>query len=72
MAKRTDNMVAAIMGERIKQIREGQNMTREQLATDCGVKEVTIEGIEMGRIKIGYFTLMTLAGALGVDKSDII
>lgn len=72
MARRTDNIVAVIMGTRIKEIREGQNMTREQLATDCGVEEVTIQKIEEGRTKIGYFTLMTIAGALGVDKSDII
>ena len=60
------------MGYRIKEEREAQGMTQEELAEKSGVSRVTISLIESGRntnVMIG--TLAKIAMALGKSVDEI-
>ncbi len=59
------------MGFKIKEMREKQNMTQEQLAEKSGISRVTISELECGkRHGTTSKTLVSIAKALGttVDK----
>ena len=61
------------MGFRVKEIREGRNMTQEELERKSGISRQTISAIENGKVKPGDVkvgTLMALASALDttIDK----
>lgn len=53
------------MGERIRQLRIGQNMTQDQLAELTGLERPHITRIEAGRYSVGFDTLQAIAQALG-------
>lgn len=61
----------AKISERIKEIREKRGMTVDELAGKCTMNPRTIEMIEAGKQKVEYWTAMVIAGALGVDKSEL-
>lgn len=55
------------MGYRVKEIREQQNMTQEELERLSGVSRQTISAIENNKTKVGEVkvgTLLALAAAL--------
>lgn len=55
------------MGYRVKEIREQQNMTQEELERLSGVSRQTISAIENDKVKAGEVkvgTLLALASAL--------
>lgn len=55
------------MGYRVKEIREQQNMTQEELERLSGVSRQTISAIENDKVKAGEVkvgTLLALAAAL--------
>ena len=59
------------MGYRIKEEREAQGMTQEELVEKSGVSRVTISGLENGTTRnTTTGTLLKIASALGttVDK----
>jgi transcriptional regulator with XRE-family HTH domain len=54
-------------GERLRELREGKDMSREALATASGVPFGTIHGYELGRRAPSLSATLKLAKALGVD-----
>ncbi len=57
---------------RIRELRETQNMTQEDLASRSGVSRATICGLENGSTTITKTdTLMKIANALGTKVSEI-
>lgn len=55
----------------LKQIREKQNLTQEELSEKSGISVRTIQRIEAGTPPKGY-TLKTLSKALGIPESDFL
>lgn len=61
------------MGYRIKEIREQQNMTQDELSALSGVSRGTISALENGSSRSTTTkTLMCIAKALGVNIEDIL
>lgn len=61
------------MGYRIKETREKQNMTQEELSRISGVSRGTISALENGTSRATTTkTLMNIARALGVSLEDLI
>ncbi len=62
----------ASFGQRLRRLRETAGLTQEQLAGRAQVAVSTLRKIESGRvIEPGYFTMLSLAGALGVDLREL-
>lgn len=60
------------MGYRIKELREKNNMTQDELSTRSGVSRATICALEKGTERATTTkTLMSLARALGVSVEDL-
>lgn len=60
------------MGYRIREVREAQRMTQEELAEKSGVSRGTISALENGTMRnTGSKTLLKLAEALGVTVDTI-
>ena len=60
------------MGYKIKEIRETQNMTQEELAKKSKVSRTIISGLETGKIQVTTTgTLNKIANALGKKVSEI-
>lgn len=55
----------------LKNIREKQNLTQEELSASSGISARTIQRIEAGTDPKGY-TLKSLAKALGVTEEDLL
>lgn len=55
----------------LKNIREKQNLTQEELSAQSGVSVRTIQRIEAGTIPKGY-TLKTLAKTLNVNENELL
>ena len=60
-----------VNGMKIKEIREGQGLSREALAIKAGVTAQAITHWEGGRIRT-FAVLAKVADALGVDESAIL
>lgn len=61
------------MGYKIKEVREKQNMSQEELSKKSGVSRGTISALENGSSRATTTkTLMNIARALGVPVEDII
>lgn len=60
------------MGFKLKEARESQNITQQELAEKSGVSRVTIALIESGHTKdVLSSTILKLANALGKPVEDI-
>ncbi len=58
------------MGEKIRDIREGQKVSQDELAERSGISRQTISAIESGRAtNVTTGTLEAIAKALGVSVS---
>jgi transcriptional regulator with XRE-family HTH domain len=56
----------------MRALRLDRGMTQEYLAGRAGVAVSTLRKIESGRvIEPGYFTMVSLADALGIDLRDL-
>lgn len=61
------------MGYKIKEVREGLNMTQEELSSRSGVSRTTISALENGTERATTTkTLMNIARALGVGVEALI
>ncbi len=56
---------------RLKQIREEQNLTQEELSEKAGISVRTIQRIEAGTIPKGY-TLKAICKTLNIEKKDLL
>lgn len=59
------------VGEEIKRLREGLNMSQPQVAVKAGVAVSAVSQIENGRRSPNVGTLEKIAGALGVEVVDL-
>ena len=55
------------LGNRIRELREGAGLGREQLAEAAGVSARGVVQWELGEREPGWFNVLALAAALGVD-----
>jgi transcriptional regulator with XRE-family HTH domain len=69
--KSTDNSTQADVGQILAQAREAKGLTHEQLAEQSGCFATTIEKIELGELMADRENLQKLAGALGLDASEL-
>ena len=60
------------IGKRIRQLREGQGKTREQLAEAAGISAQFLFYIETGRKSMSAKTIVNLAKALGVSTDYLL
>ena len=65
MIKKNLNKVR--LGWRIRELREGAGQSREQLAGAAGVSVRAVVQWELGEREPGWFNVLALAEALGVD-----
>ena len=61
----------AIIGSKIRKVRELKGFTQEYLASKIGVSQNAVSKIEKGQIKIDDKLFTTIANALEVDKEAI-
>jgi transcriptional regulator with XRE-family HTH domain len=59
------------LGQRIKEVREGKELSQLDVASICDYDKTTISRIENGRTNITLKTLVTLALAMEVDISKL-
>jgi transcriptional regulator with XRE-family HTH domain len=57
----------AQLGNRIRELRDGAELSREQLAAAAGVSLRAVVQWELGEREPGWFNVLALADALGVD-----
>jgi transcriptional regulator with XRE-family HTH domain len=55
------------LGQRIRELREGKGLTREQLADAACVSLRAVVQWELGEREPGWFNILALCQALGVD-----
>ncbi len=61
-----------ILGQRVRQVRERQQLKQEDLATRVGVSRATITQVENGQQKVHLQSLYLIAAALGAAIADIL
>lgn len=59
-------------GNRVRELREKENMSQDQLGFECGVDRTTILRIEKGHYETGITSLFLLARALGVSEAALL
>lgn len=63
---------AALLAQALRELRTARGFTQERLACSAAVAVSTIRKIEAGQvIEPGYFTVLALAGALGVELAAL-
>jgi transcriptional regulator with XRE-family HTH domain len=63
---------AEILAARLRALRTDRGLTQERLAGQAEVAVSTLRKVESGRvIEPGYFTMLSLAKALGVDLREL-
>lgn len=61
-----------MLAARLRALRTDRHLTQEQLAGRARVAVSTLRKIESGRVvEPGYFTVLSLAYALGVDLREL-
>ncbi len=61
-----------MLATRLRALRVDRGLTQEQLAGNARVAVSTLRKIESGRVvEPGYFTMLSLAAALGIDLSEL-
>jgi transcriptional regulator with XRE-family HTH domain len=61
-----------VLATRLRTLRIDRGLTQEQLAGRAQVAVSTLRKIESGRvIEPGYFTMLSLANALGIDLREL-
>jgi transcriptional regulator with XRE-family HTH domain len=63
---------AQILATRLRAMRTRRGLTQEQLAGRAHVAVSTLRKIESGRVvEPGYFTMLSLANALGIELREL-
>lgn len=59
------------LGNNVKQIRLGKNLSQVELARHCEMEKSTLSKIEKGKVNISFLTIYRLAKCLNVPLSEI-
>ena len=62
--------ILAIVGGRVRALRQEKGLTQEALASLCGLDRTYISGIERGKRNVAMRNVHTIARALGVSLSQ--
>ena len=60
------------LGERVREIREGKNLTQFELATLINKDQQSIQRLEKGKINPSYIYLLEVCKGLEVELKDIL
>lgn len=67
-----DKKIIKLIGKKVKQLREEQNLSQRQLAFETGTSETQIRRIEKGQINTGISTLVAIAKALNIPPKELL
>jgi transcriptional regulator with XRE-family HTH domain len=68
----TERVIYTTIGQRVRELREGLQMTQDELAALVGLTRTSITNIEKGIQKLGIDTLYDLAAVFGMDARDLL
>lgn len=61
-----------MLAARLRALRSDRGLTQEQLASNARIAVSTLRKIESGRVvEPGYFTMLQIASALGIDLGEL-
>jgi putative transcriptional regulator len=60
------------LGDRIRMIRLGKDMTQSQLAINCNFEKSSMSKIESGQVNLSYITLHRISKGLDVHVSELL
>jgi transcriptional regulator with XRE-family HTH domain len=66
-----DNKRLQYVGQRIKKLRQSQNITQNQLAFEAGISTNQLGRIERGELNTGVSTLFAIADALNMEINEL-
>ncbi len=61
-----------MIGSVIQQVRLQKGLTQAQLASGCGIPQPNLSNIEKGKHDLTVFTLVRIAGALGMKPAQLL
>ena len=59
-------------GVHVRQLREKNNMSQQDLANDCNISKRQIGRIERGEINTSLGTIISIANALQIEPKDLL
>jgi putative transcriptional regulator len=60
------------LGDRIRMIRLGKDMTQNQLAINCNFEKSSMSKIESGQINLSYITLHRISVGLDIHVRELL
>ncbi len=64
-------LAPALIGQKIKKLRELKNFTQSHMATEMGITQSAYSKIEQGETEITYAKMSKIADVLGISPEDI-
>lgn len=64
--------LAAILGKRIRELRNAKGLTMEELAFRAGIEYAQLSRVELGKINTSVYQLHLLSNALEVSIEEIV
>jgi transcriptional regulator with XRE-family HTH domain len=64
-------LAPALIGQKIKKLRELKNFTQSHMATELGITQSAYSKIEQGETEITYAKMSKIAEVLGISPEDI-
>lgn len=71
MGRRTDEMIKAAFGQRVRELRIKKNLSQEALALACELDRTYIGGVERGERNISLLNIRKIADSLGVPVREM-
>ena len=65
-----DTKYLAILGDKIKTLRQVKGLTQNELATQCNFEKASMSRIESGKTNISILTLHKISKALNVEMEE--
>ena len=69
--KAADKKFLKMLGKRIKELREDQGISQDQLGYECDMHRTNINRIEKGHVSTGALKLLHIAKALNVSVKEL-
>ena len=68
----TSTELSKILGLRIRQLREGKNITQQNLAEMCNIEKSNMARIEAGRTNPTLHTMYKISSALKITLAELV